>query len=35
MGVFRFNDDSDKELMREVIAAKPFSAQYGHGSSCS
>ncbi|KAE9048107.1 hypothetical protein PR003_g843 [Phytophthora rubi] len=29
MGVFRYNDDSDKELMREVIAAKPFSAQYG------
>ncbi|KAL3656255.1 hypothetical protein V7S43_018902 [Phytophthora oleae] len=29
MEIFRFNDDQDKELLRELIAKKPFAAAYG------
>ncbi|KAG2982611.1 hypothetical protein C6341_g15516 [Phytophthora cactorum] len=27
--VLRFTEENDKELMREVIAQKPFAAKYG------
>ncbi|OWZ18677.1 hypothetical protein PHMEG_0007203 [Phytophthora megakarya] len=29
MGIFRFNDGQDKELLRELITKKPFAAAYG------